>query len=149
MAVMAIGGDGTQALQSVAKVMKLSPDTHAMGRICLVGGLSTLCRWGAGLGNLDLRCCARTGPGYHDEAWEHGEAAYPAVFMRWTTRSNMEYVLRLISEGKLNVRALVTHRFPLARIDEAVTAHVEAPDCHSRHASAHGAWAENVKKPMV
>ncbi|MGO8705971.1 MAG: zinc-dependent alcohol dehydrogenase [Candidatus Brocadiia bacterium] len=128
MAVMAFGGDGTQALQSVAKAMKLSPDTHAMGRICLVGGLNTLCHWGAGLGNLDLRCCARTGPGYHDAAWEHGEAAYPAVFMRWTTRSNMEYVLRLISEGKLNVRALVTHRFPLARIDEAVTAHVEAPD---------------------
>ncbi len=128
MAVMAIGGDGTQALQSVTKVMKLSPDTHAMGRICLVGALNTLCHWGAGLGNLDLRCCARTGPGYHDETWEHGEAAYPAVFMRWTTRSNMEYVLRLISEGKLNVRALVTHRFPLARIAEAVTAHIEAPD---------------------
>jgi threonine dehydrogenase-like Zn-dependent dehydrogenase len=128
MAVMAIGGDGTQALQSVTKVMKRSPDTHAMGRICLVGALSTLCHWGAGLGNLDLRCCARTGPGYHDETWEHGEAAYPAVFMRWTTRSNMEYVLRLISEGKLNVRALVTHRFPLARIAEAVNAHVEAPD---------------------
>jgi threonine dehydrogenase-like Zn-dependent dehydrogenase len=48
--------------------------------------------------------------------------------MRWTTRSNMEYVLRLISDGKLNVQCLITHRIPLARIDEAVTAHIEKPD---------------------
>jgi len=128
MAVIAFGGDGTQALESVRKVMKVSPDTHSMGRICLVGGLSTTCSWGASLGNLDLRCCARTGPGYHDESWEHGKCEYPAVFMRWTTRSNMEYVLRLMSEGKLDVKCLITHRLPLARIDEAVTAHIENPN---------------------
>jgi threonine dehydrogenase-like Zn-dependent dehydrogenase len=128
MAVLAFGGDGTQALQSVTKVMKLSPDTHVMGRICLVGAMNTVCSWGAGLGNLDLRSCARTGPGYHDEPWEHGKVAYPRVFMRWTTRSNMEYVLRLISEGKLNVKALVSHRFPLSRIGEAVDAHLDAPN---------------------
>lgn len=128
MSVMAIGGDGTKALQNVQRVMKVSTDGHSMGRICLVGALSTLCQWGAGLGNLDLRCSARTGPGYHDDAWEHGEYEYPKTFMRWTTRSNMEYVLRLMSEGKLDVKALTTHILPLDEIDKAVSAHIEQPD---------------------
>lgn len=127
-AVMAFGGDGTKALQSVSKVMKLSPDTHRMGRISLVGALKTECPWGAGLGNLDLRCSARTGPGYHDEAWERGDYEYPPVFMRWTTRTNMEFALRLMSEGKLDVSSLTTHKVPLEDIDDAVTAHIETPD---------------------
>ncbi|HRU06012.1 MAG TPA: alcohol dehydrogenase catalytic domain-containing protein [Candidatus Brocadiia bacterium] len=128
MAVMAFGGDGTKAFQSVKNVMLLSPDTHQMGRICLVGGLRTELAWGANLGNLDLRCCSRTGPGYHDDPWEVGEIEYPPVFIRWTTRSNMEYVLRLMSEGKFDVNCLVSHRLPLSKIDEAVTAHIDQPN---------------------
>jgi polar amino acid transport system substrate-binding protein len=128
MAVMAFGGDGTDALIAVRNVMKKSPDTHWMGRICMVGGLTTDTSWGSSLGNLDLRTCSRTGPGYHDEPWEHGEYEYPPVFMRWTTRANMEYALRLMSEGRLDVKCLITHRLPLSRIDEAVEAHIERPN---------------------
>ncbi len=127
-AVMAFGGDGTEALKAVHDVMKLSPDGHAMGRVALVGGLKTECSWGAGLGNLDLRCSARTGPGYHDAAWERGGRDYPPVFMRWTTRTNMELALRLIAEGRLDVTGLTTHKIPLEDIDEAVTAHIDDPD---------------------
>lgn len=127
-AVMAFGGDGTEALNAVKGVMKVSPDTHAMGRVSLVGGLKTMCSWGAGLGNMDLRCSARTGPGYHDDPWERGDYEYPPVFMRWTTRTNMDLALRLISEGKLDVKSLITHRVALSKIDEAVSAHVENPD---------------------
>lgn len=128
MAVVAFGGDGTKALESVRSVMKVSVDTHKMGRLCMVGGLTATTRWAAGLGNLDVRSCARTGAGYHDEAWEHGEYEYPPCFMRWNTKTNMEYVLRLMSEGKLDVKCLITHRLPLARIDEAVSLHIEHPE---------------------
>ncbi|NOY82828.1 MAG: alcohol dehydrogenase catalytic domain-containing protein [Kiritimatiellaeota bacterium] len=128
MAVVAFGGEGTKALDALRKVMKVTPDTHLVGRICLVGGVTTQCAWGAGLGNLDLRSCARTGPGYHDVPWEHGKVEYPRVFMRWTTRTNMDFVLRLMSEKRLDVESLTTHRLPLERIDEAVTAHIEHPD---------------------
>jgi len=127
-AIMAFGGDGTKALEAVSKVMMLSPDTHRMGRISLVGGLKTQCQWGAGLGNLDLRCSARTGPGYHDDPWERGDVEYPPVFMRWNTRTHMALALRWMSEGKLDVKSLTTHTLPLGDIDEAVTAHVSAPD---------------------
>lgn len=127
-AVMAFGGNGTSSLQSVKSVMKVSPDTHQMGRIALVGGLTTECSWGASLGNLDLRCCARTGAGYHDGAWEVGDTEYPEVFMRWTTRTNMELALRYMSEGKLNVKCLTSHRVKLDDIDVAVSAHIESPN---------------------
>jgi polar amino acid transport system substrate-binding protein len=128
LAIMAIGGDGTKALEAVAKVMMLSPDTHRMGRISLVGGLKTQCQWGAGLGNLDLRCSARTGPGYHDDPWERGDCEYPPAFMRWTTQSHLKLALRWMSEGKLDVQALTTHKVPLEDIDVAVSAHIESPD---------------------
>ena len=128
MAVMAFGGDGTQALMSVRDVMKVTPDGHQMGRICIVGGVKAQTSWGSTLGNLDLRCCARTGPGYHDEPWERGESVYPMVFMRWTTRTNMEYCLRLMADGDLDVKAITTHTLPLAKISEAVDAHVERPN---------------------
>ena len=127
MAVMAFGGAGTEALSHVVKVMRQSPDGHAMGRVVLVGGLVTQCRWGAGQGNLDLRCSARTGPGYHDAAWEHGQADYPPTFVRWTTRTNFELMLSLIARGAVKVKPLTTHRLPLDKIDDAITAHIDAP----------------------
>lgn len=128
MAVFAIGGDGTSAVESVKPVMKLSPDGHAMGRLVMVGGLWTSLRWGAGMGNLNVLSSARSGPGYHDDDWEHGRCEYPPVFMRWTTRSNLELALRLIGEGRLKVKPLITHRLPLEKVGKAVDAHIEAPD---------------------
>ena len=128
MAVMAFGGDGTKALSNVVQVMRESTDGHRMGRIVLVGGLTTECKWGSGQGNLDLRCSARTGPGYHDDEWEHGSREYPTTFMRWTTRTNFELMLKLIGRGDLKIKPLTTHRLPLAKIDEAVSAHIESPN---------------------
>ena len=128
LAVMAFGGDGSTALQNVRDVMKMSPDTHQMGRLAMVGGLKTTTGWGATLGNLDLRCCARTGAGYHDAAWELGDYDYPDGFMRWTTRTNMELALRYMSEGKMDVKCLASHRFTLEQIDDAISAHIERPN---------------------
>lgn len=127
-ATMAIGGDGTAALEQVKGVMKVSPDTHAMGRVVMVGGLKTVSSWGAGMGNLDLRSSARTGPGYHDDRWEVGDVEYPPVFMRWTTRTNIQLAFRMMVDGRLNLKPLITHRFPLAQAAEAVDSIVETDD---------------------
>jgi threonine dehydrogenase-like Zn-dependent dehydrogenase len=48
--------------------------------------------------------------------------------MRWHTRNHMALALRWMSEGRLDVLGLTTHKLPLADIDVAVTAHIEAPD---------------------
>ncbi len=37
-AILAFGGDGTETFKQVVKMMKLTPDTHRMGNIVIVGG---------------------------------------------------------------------------------------------------------------
>jgi threonine dehydrogenase-like Zn-dependent dehydrogenase len=124
-AVFAFGGDAERAMESVLKCMKVSPDGHPMGTIVFVGQGSF--RYTSRLTNIDIRRASRTGPGYHDEAWEYG-ADYPPVFMRWTTRTNIALCLRLIAEGKLNVDALTTHTIPLEDVDAGISDIIAEPD---------------------
>jgi len=77
--------------------------------------------------NAEIRQAGRTGAGYHDEAWEFG-APYPPVFMRWTTRTNLELCMRLIAEGRLDVDCLTTHTIPLTDADAGIEAIIDAPD---------------------
>jgi len=110
--ILAFGGDATEALTQLYEMMKPAPDTHRWGRIVAVGGARVSVDLAAGLGNVDIRSSARPGPGYHDEAWEHG-ADYPPVFVRWTTQRNLEESLRAMAEGRLRVRPLITDAVPL------------------------------------
>ena len=97
--IIAFGGDGTEAFRQIRSTLKTAPDTHKMGRIVIVGGATITHPFAAGAGNVDVISAARTGPGYHDEAYEHG-ADYPPVFVHWHTQRNLELVLRFMSEGK-------------------------------------------------
>ena len=124
-AVFAFGGDGTKVLHKIRRCLKLSPDGHPMGTVVVVGGTSF--NFDGILWNADIRRASRTGPGYHDDAWEHG-VDYPPVFMRWTTRTNLELCMRLIAEGKLDVDRLTTHRIPLENAEELIAAAIEMPD---------------------
>ncbi len=45
---------------------------------------------------------------------------YPLGFVRWTEQRNFEAVLEMMSSGRLDVRSLITHRFPF---DEAPSAY--------------------------
>lgn len=117
--VIAFGGEATGAFAQIAQSLKKAPDTHAMGRIVIVGGAQISHGFAAALGNVDVRSAARTGPGYHDAAWEHG-AGYPPVFVEWPTRRNLAECLRAIAAGRLHVAHLVTHRFALGQVRAAV-----------------------------
>ena len=136
-AFLATSGDATDLLCKVVKVMQLSPDGHAMGRIILVGG-TTCCQWGAPMGNLDILSSARSGPGYHDPAWEHGRSTYPPVFIRWTTQDNLRLIVRWIEGKKLNVKALITDRFRLDQVEAAVNACIDSPDSTLGVVLSHG-----------
>lgn len=125
--VIAFGGDGTSAFEQIVACLKKTPDTHRMGRVVIVGGARIEHGFAAALGNVDVRSAARTGPGYHDEAWEHG-AGYPPVFVEWPTTRNLTECLRAIGDGRLQVAELITHRLPLARLGDAVDALVEGPE---------------------
>ncbi len=127
VAIVAFGGDATQAMQDIVKTMPLAPDTHRMGVIVIVGGASFEGSWPVPFGNIDVRASSRPGPGYHDDAWEHG-ADYPAAFVKWTTSRNLEECLRATAEGRMAVRPLITHRAPLEDAPAVCDELVEHPD---------------------
>lgn len=125
--IIAFGGEASRAFKALVGVMKVAPDGHQMGRITIVGGAHITSGWAATLGNLDVRSSARTGPGYHDEAWEHG-SDYPPVFMQWTTQRNLQECMRLIQEKRLDVRSLITDEVPLSEAPAACDRLLERPD---------------------
>ena len=122
-AVLAMAGTCDDTMDRLVQCMKHTPDGHAMGRIMVVGWPEF--KFGSksqigGMNNIDIRRCSRTGAGYHDLEWEYG-ADYPPVFLRWTTKTNLELCMRMISEGKVNVDALTTHRIKLADADREIS----------------------------
>ena len=125
--IISFGGDASDAFKKVYRSMKKTPDGHHMGRITVVGGAQISHGFGAGLGNVDIRSAARTGPGYHDEDYEQGNN-YPRVFVEWDTKRNMAECLNTIDSGNLLVSHLYTHKFTLDNFDQAVDVLVEAPD---------------------
>ena len=124
--IIAFGGDGTPAFEQIYQSLKLTPDTHRMGRIVIVGGANISHGFAASLGNVDVRSSARTGPGYHDEEYEHGRE-YPRVFVEWDTQRNLAECLRAVADGRLKVKPLITHEIPLEKIGEAIDLLVEEP----------------------
>jgi len=59
------------------------------------------------------------GPGRYDPSYEDAGNDYPLAYVRWTEQRNFEAVLALMSEGKLDVEPLITHRFPIAEAPKA------------------------------
>jgi NADPH:quinone reductase-like Zn-dependent oxidoreductase len=125
--IIAFGGDATAAFEQVYRSLKKTPDTHHMGRIIIVGGAQVTHGFGASLGNVDVRSAARTGPGYHDEDYEHGRE-YPRVFVEWPTQRNLSECMRAMADQRLKVKPLITHEFNLAQIGQAVDLLVEEPE---------------------
>ncbi len=127
-AFLCVGEASDRVFPDVYRMMKRSPDTHAYGRVVSVGGTLTH-GMGASLGNLDIRSSARTGPGYHDTAYEYG-ADYPAVFVRWSTQAHIQLFARWVAEGRLKVKDLVTTRAPITEAQEACYSLMDEPDRH-------------------
>ena len=124
--IIAFGGEATAAFEQVYRSLKKTPDTHHMGRIIIVGGAKVTHSFGSSLGNVDVRSAARTGPGYHDEDYEHGRT-YPQVFVDWPTQRNLAECLRAMADKRLQVKPLITHEFALEQIGQAVDLLVEEP----------------------
>jgi predicted dehydrogenase/threonine dehydrogenase-like Zn-dependent dehydrogenase len=68
---------------------------------------------------LDFRLSRSYGPGRYDSAYEQKGRDYPIGYVRWTETRNMEAFLHLLSAGKLDVKSLITHRFPIERAQGA------------------------------
>ncbi len=125
--IIAFGGDASSAFEQIRAMLKLAPDMHRYGRIVIVGGASITHGFAGGLGNVDVISAARTGPGYHDEDYEHG-ADYPPVFVQFPTQRNLELALRCMSEGKINVEALITDIVPIDKAADGCEKLIQTPN---------------------
>jgi predicted dehydrogenase len=68
---------------------------------------------------LSLLVSRSYGPGRYDRSYEEQGHDYPVGYVRWTEGRNFEAFLDLCRDGQVNVGALVTHRLPIARAEEA------------------------------
>lgn len=67
------------------------------------------------------------GPGRYQVDYERKGIDYPIGFVRWTEGRNMAEFIRLLEENKLNIAALITHRFHLNCMKEAYELYQYAP----------------------
>nr|WP_229219560.1 zinc-binding alcohol dehydrogenase [Duganella sp. BJB1802] len=59
------------------------------------------------------------GPGRYDPFYEENGNDYPLPYVRFTEQRNMATFLDLVSQGKVDVRSLISHRYPVDRAADA------------------------------
>lgn len=90
------------------------------GRIVLVGltGLE-LSRADFFEKELTFQVSCSYGPGRYDVSYEEKGNDYPVGFVRWTEQRNFEAVLDMMADGRLDVKPLISHRFPIEVANKA------------------------------
>jgi len=117
------GVDGvllTLASKSSEPVAQAARMCRQRGRIVLVGvtGLE-LNRGDFYEKELSFQVSCSYGPGRYDPDYEERGADYPFGLVRWTEQRNIEAALELMAEGRLVVRPLISHRYPVVDAEQA------------------------------
>ena len=68
---------------------------------------------------LELRISRSYGPGRHDVSYEEKGNDYPLSYVRWTENRNMESFVDLLAAGKVQIKPLITHRYPIEQAETA------------------------------
>jgi len=115
---MKTNGRGADAVLITASTKSSDPISQAArmsrqrGRIILVGvtGLE-LNRAEFYEKELSFQVSCSYGPGRYDSNYEENGQDYPIGFVRWTEQRNFEAILDMMSDGKLDVSPLITHKY--------------------------------------
>jgi polar amino acid transport system substrate-binding protein len=62
---------------------------------------------------LELKMSCSYGPGRYDLNYEEKGIDYPAAYVRWTEKRNMEAFQQLLASKQINIDYLTTHEMPL------------------------------------
>lgn len=112
-----VGADGviiTASNKSNDIISNAAQMSRKRGRIILVGVIGLdISRADFYEKELTFQVSCSYGPGRYDEAYEQKGQDYPLPFVRWTEKRNFEAVLSAISNGKLDVKSLITEELPL------------------------------------
>jgi predicted dehydrogenase/threonine dehydrogenase-like Zn-dependent dehydrogenase len=110
----------TAATDSNAPVELAGEISRMKGRVVVVGmtGL-TVPRSSYFARELSLQISMSYGPGRYDPDYEERGHDYPFGYVRWTEKRNIEAFLNLVSEKRIDVDALITHRFEIDNAERA------------------------------
>lgn len=121
-------GRGVDAVIVTASTQSSEPMHQAAlmcrkrGRIVLVGvtGLE-LSRADFYEKELSFQVSCSYGPGRYDPSYEEKGRDYPVGFVRWTLQRNLEAVLDMLAEGRVDFGSLVSHRIKVEDAADAYT----------------------------
>lgn len=104
--IIAASTNSNGPIEAAAKICR------KRGRVILVGvaGLN-LSRNEFYNKEISFQVSCSYGPGRYDDNYEEKGQDYPIGYVRWTVKRNFETILKLISNGDLNVKPLMTHEF--------------------------------------
>jgi len=118
--LVAAKSDDPALFESVNRMVNL--DT---GRIVLIGVLPMGRPSGR---DVEVLTCGGCGPGWRDMHYKRDGHDYPPGYVRWSTGRNIQLYADLVSEGRLDVASLITHRYPVEQANEAYTQLIEHPE---------------------
>lgn len=119
-------GNGTDAIIIAAGTSSNDPVEFAgeiarkKGKVVIVGAVPTgFSRPNYYRKELDLRMSSSYGPGRYDSDYEEKGKDYPIGYVRFTENRNMQSFIDLLSDRKLDIESLITHKFELANSPKA------------------------------
>jgi predicted dehydrogenase/threonine dehydrogenase-like Zn-dependent dehydrogenase len=105
---LAAGGSSNAPVEIAAKLAR------DRARVVDIGKTKLDLPWNAYYDKeLDVRFSRSYGPGRYDERYELDGIDYPAGYVRWTERRNIECFLDLLARKDLEVETLVSGTFPM------------------------------------
>jgi predicted dehydrogenase len=117
---LSAGGDSNGPVEAAVKLAR------DRARIVDIGKMKLDLPWNAYYEKeLDVRFSRSYGPGRYDTRYELDGIDYPAGYVRWTEKRNLESFLDLIARGQLEVATLIDGVFPF---DDAAKVYSELKD---------------------
>jgi predicted dehydrogenase/threonine dehydrogenase-like Zn-dependent dehydrogenase len=117
--ILCVGGDSPEPIEQALRLVR------DRGRLVVVGTpRMDIPRSLFYRKEVELYIARSYGPGRYDPEYEEEGRDYPIGYVRWTERRNMAEFLRLVSEQRVKVSPLITHRFAFEQAPQAYQAAV-------------------------
>lgn len=120
------GGHGVDAVLVCAGTSSNQPIelcgriTREKGRVVVVGAVNMdIPREDYFKKEISVVISRSYGPGRYDPGYEENGNDYPLGYVRFTEQRNMQTIVDLIAQRRLDVRSLITHRFSLEQAVQA------------------------------